>query len=300
MTVTTRAELNKIAETDGPYVILVKGIVDLAGDGLTLKSDKTVIGLEGAKIINGGFEIYGFKNIIIRNLHMDGNRERDDAIKIGSSAHHIWVDHCTLEDYDDGLLDITYGSSNVTASWNLFTDHDKTMLIGHSNNVPNDKDRLKVTVHHNWFKGTIQRHPRVRTGEVHVYNNLYTNINANISTTIDEGEVGYGIASTNFASVLVEGNYFQDVTVPTLSGVAKKMDSNGVVTEWWSEPSTLEERNNIFDNSGKPETMGKAFDPKTYYNYSVDDPNSIPDTVKQGAGVGVLNLQELLKVSGAL
>jgi len=173
------------------------------------------------------------------------------------------------------------------------------MLIGHNDNIQVDIGRLKVTAHHNWFDGNIQRHPRVRRGEVHIYNNFFSNINSNISFAEDDGKEGYGVASTHFASVLVEGNYFQDVTKPTITGVPREIDANGVVTKWYSEPSTLEERNNIFDNSGMPETLGKAFDPKKYYNYTVDDPSAVPEMVKKYAGVGVLDLDELLKASGA-
>ncbi len=73
----------------------------------------------------------------------------------------------------DGQLDITNGSDYVTASWNRFTDHDKTMLIGSTNNPSQDLGKLRVTVHHNHFENTLQRLPRVRFGQVHVYNNYY-------------------------------------------------------------------------------------------------------------------------------
>eukprot|EP00475_Leptophrys_vorax_P001129 TRINITY_DN10591_c0_g1_i1.p1 TRINITY_DN10591_c0_g1~~TRINITY_DN10591_c0_g1_i1.p1 ORF type:complete len:101 (+),score=6.02 TRINITY_DN10591_c0_g1_i1:30-332(+) len=32
---------------------------------------------------------------------------------------------------------------------------------------------LHVTMHHNWFAGTVQRHPRVVAGFVHVFNNVF-------------------------------------------------------------------------------------------------------------------------------
>ncbi|WP_233160384.1 pectate lyase family protein [Actinophytocola xanthii] len=116
------------------------------------------------------------------------NSAYDNLSVTGST--HVWVDHNTFTDGDnpdsgqpayfgrpyqvhDGELDITAGSSLLTVSWNRFTDHDKTMLIGSTNNPATDRGRLDVTVHHNLYEGTQQRLPRVRFGRVHVYNNHY-------------------------------------------------------------------------------------------------------------------------------
>ncbi|MDZ7924310.1 MAG: hypothetical protein U5M23_09635 [Marinagarivorans sp.] len=297
ITVTTAEQLKELADSNTPYILLIQGEIDLAGDGITLRSNKTIIGLAGAKLINGGFESNNFNNIIIRNLYMDGNHQRDDGIKINAGSHHIWVDHCTLEDYDDGLLDITRGSTNLTLSWNIFTNHDKNILIGHSDAETGDAGTLKTSLHHNWFKGTIQRNPRVRYGEVHVYNNFYSNINSNISTDADSGDEGYGVASATTAQVLVEGNYFQDVMHPTRSGVPEKFDANGMVSSWFSPPANIVERNNIFDNSGTPETLGTVFEPSTYYSYTLDDASTIPTLIQNGAGAGILDPQAILEAS---
>ncbi|MFD0823626.1 pectate lyase, partial [Micromonospora zhanjiangensis] len=73
----------------------------------------------------------------------------------------------------DGSLDVTHTASLVTASYNRFVGRDKLMLIGSSNTVGPDVGRLKVTVHHNFFDGDLQRLPRVRFGQVDVYDNYY-------------------------------------------------------------------------------------------------------------------------------
>ncbi|MEV3908776.1 pectate lyase family protein [Streptomyces canus] len=73
----------------------------------------------------------------------------------------------------DGLLDITNGSDLVTVSWSRFADHDKAMLIGNSDSATGDRGRLRVTLHHNQFESVVQRAPRVRFGQVHLYNNRY-------------------------------------------------------------------------------------------------------------------------------
>jgi pectate lyase len=99
--------------------------------------------------------------------------------------------------------------THVRDSWNRVFNHDKSMLLGHSDdNASQDVGHLRVTYHHNWFDGSGTRHPRVRFGNpVHVFNNFYTGNE-------------YGVASTMNAGVLVEGNYFEDVEDPTLVGFA--------------------------------------------------------------------------------
>jgi pectate lyase len=111
-----------------------------------------------------------------------------DSISLRDS-NNVWIDHNTFEDRDtadatlplyfgvlfqvhDGLVDITNASDLVTVSWNRFRNHDKTMLIGSSDTAAADRGKLRVTLHHNSFERIGQRAPRVRFGQVHVYNNL--------------------------------------------------------------------------------------------------------------------------------
>ena len=99
---------------------------------------------------------------------------------------------------------------------------------------------------------------------VHVYNNYFL------------GNELYGVASTENAGVLVEGNYFQDVPFPCFS-------ASGYAD---SGPGRLVQRNNIFVGSGACEVSGSVAEPGTFYQYTVDNPASIPATVPAGAGVG--------------
>jgi len=157
-----------------------------------------------------------------------------DAIAL-RQTHHVWIDHNVFEDKDtidsteptyfgvhyerhDGLTDITNASNYVTVSWNQYRNHDKVMLIGSSDSgstATGDRGKLKVTIHHNLFLNLGQRTPRVRFGQVHVYNNYY-NIDHSPKYIYSWG---VGIESQIYA----ENNYFKsgDITPDRFIGVYK-------------------------------------------------------------------------------
>jgi pectate lyase len=263
LTVATLAELAPLLDQDDPTIILVNGEIDLEGNMVPMRSNKSLIGLDGARLFNGGLEMNRRQNIIVRNITFaDGT---DDTFKINQNTHHVWVDHCDFTRAADGLFDITRQSSFITISWNKFYEHSKTMLIGHSDSASDDTGYLKTTVHHNWFNGTEQRHPRVRFGEVHVFNNYF------LSNAL------YGVASTMEADVVVEGNFFEGVEFPIYVGYDESAEGDAV------------ERNNVYQNSGTPETRGTAFDPMAAYPYIVENPTTIPDLVRAKSGVGIID-----------
>jgi pectate lyase len=262
VTVTTAAQLLDYIARSGAYIIQVNATITLSSMH-QVTSDKTIVGVGTAgTITGGGLTMVGVKNVIIRNLTF--TNASDDSIDIEQSAHHIWIDHNDFSNGYDGLVDIKRGSDYVTVSWNHFHNHDKTMLLGHDDgNSAQDLGHLRVTYHHNWFDGSVQRHPRVRFAEpVHVFNNYYV------------GNSGYGVASTVNAGVLVEGNYFDGVGNPT------------VIQTGASDPGRLVQRQNMFVNSGTPQSSGSVIEPSTYYSYTLDSAANIPSIVTNGAGVG--------------
>ncbi|MFC4592041.1 pectate lyase family protein [Sphaerisporangium corydalis] len=229
-----------------------------------VRPNKTVIGVgTSGHITGGGLDFYRSSNVIVRNIRFTD--AEDDAVNIGQESHHIWIDHNTFSGAVDGSVDIVRASDYVTVSWNHFDHSDKSMLISHSDGASSDVGHLKVTIHHNFFDHSRQRHPRVRFGEpVHVYNNYFL-----------ANEL-YAVASTENAGVLVEGNYFENVPFPLYS-------ASGYAD---SGPGRAVQRNNIFVGSGTPETSGTVTEPRTYYPYTVDAPASIPASVRAGAGIG--------------
>jgi pectate lyase len=228
--------------------------------------DVSIIGVGVDATLSGfGLMIVESKNVIVRNLKIQNSP--DDGINIQSDdtengGHHIWIDHCTFTNCYDGALDVTHTTAYATFSWNYFYNHDKACLMGHSDSQTSDV-AMKVTYHHNYFDSTGQRHPRVRYGKAHVYNNYYRKCQL------------YGVSSNLEADVVVEGCYFLDVPIPT------ETSRDG------SPPGDLVERNNIFaGTTGVPGTRGTAFDPSSYYSYTVDPASSIPQMLANYAGSG--------------
>ncbi|KAL5749392.1 hypothetical protein ACOSP7_023995 [Xanthoceras sorbifolium] len=118
-----------------------------------------------------------------------------DAIRL-VSASKVWIDHNTLYECQDGLIDVTRGSTDVTISNNWFRNQDKVMLLSHDDGYIRDKN-MKVTVAFNHFGPNCnQRMPRVRHGFAHVANNLY------------QGWTQYAIGGSMSPSIKSQSNLF--------------------------------------------------------------------------------------------
>lgn len=172
-------------------------------------SNISIYGTNDFRMENVGFFLNGAENIILRNIYIVMPKADNGADGISmQESNRVWVDHCTFEsvnqtsDYEDGSCDITHGTKNVTVSWNRFIKTQKTCLVGHSNSQTSDS-QITATFHHNFFDQSNSRHPRVRFGKVHVYNNFYNKV------------ATYGVGSAYGAMVLVEGNFFDGVRLPT-------------------------------------------------------------------------------------
>ena len=158
--VTTDDDLKYYMNSTGtdPYIILVQGTMDFGTSQKYVKPNKTIVGIGPNPTIIGGFRLKDINNVIIRNLIVrDSNY---DGFSVETDTHHVWIDHCEITNGTDGLLDITHGCDYITVSWNHFSNHDKTCLLGHADdNGDEDIGHLKVTYHHNWFDSTSGRHP---------------------------------------------------------------------------------------------------------------------------------------------
>ncbi len=164
-------------------------------------SNTTLIGADGVTLTGFVVNISEIDNVIVRNLEISDaydcfptwngetwKTEWDNLVVSGST--HVWLDHLTLNDGDtvdaeqpeyfgerflrhDGLLDVVRAADLVTISWSKLEGHDKSMLFGNGDSRYTDRGTLRVTMHHNDLIDLVQRAPRVRFGQVHVYNNVY-------------------------------------------------------------------------------------------------------------------------------
>ena len=196
-------------------------------------SNTTIVGINGGRLTHGSLVLTTVSNVIIRNLEVtdaadcfpawdptDGStgnwNSLYDLISL-SGATNVWIDHNTLSDGNnhdedqplyfgrpyqvhDGASDIIKGSDLVTVSYNDYYDHDKTMLIGSTDTPGVDVGKLHVTVHHNRFGNVLQRAPRVRFGQVDVYDNLFV-----ATDDLYQYSLGVGVDSGIYA----ENNYFR-------------------------------------------------------------------------------------------
>lgn len=274
VTVSTAADFLSALARTGPLIIRVNGVITLPGPMHDVTSDKTIIGVGSASGFTGGGLNVGLPvnnattsppanavhNVIIANLVF--TNAKDDSINIQMFSHHVWVDHNDLSRGFDGLVDIKRGASYVTVSWNHTHHHTKNMLLGHDDgNAAQDVGGLRVTYHHNFFDQTPQRNPRVRFGEpVHVFNNYYLR-NSDI-----------GVACQANSGCVVEGNVFENTE-----------EAYGV--DYAGPRGRMVARNNVFLGESFPGTTGGTVqEPRTFYPYTVDDPNTVKAAVIAGVG----------------
>lgn len=199
---------------------------------LKVPSNTTILGLANARLVGLNLLISAADNVIVRNLRLEDAADcfpqwdpTDGATGNWNSAYdlitlvggtHVWADHNTFSDGDDvdanqplyfgrpyqvhdGALDVIKASDLVTISYNVFQEHDKTMLIGSTNTVGADVGKLRVTLHHNRFANIGQRAPRVRFGQVDVYDNYYY--------ATDEDFYQYSWGAGVYSAIYAENNF---------------------------------------------------------------------------------------------
>jgi pectate lyase len=276
--VNTLSALRTAVAGSSPEVVQVTGTIDTGTGGLDVGSNKTIVGLCGAEI-HGHIQMTGSSNVIIRNVKIVGFNcaapdttscsSGLDAVTVERGNQHLWFDHDDISDGTDGNLDMTHAADLITISWTIFhysgrraAGHQFCNLIGHSDtNAAEDTGHLRVTFHHDWWADNVdQRMPRVRFGEVHVFDSLYT---ASGDSVCIEAGVGCNIRDEN--NVFINVNNPIDLT---------HADSASIVQSF----------GNIYmGTTGTQADMGgAAFTPP--YAYSLDPTANVQAEVMAGAG----------------
>jgi pectate lyase len=279
--VSTLSDLNSNASGTTARIIQISGTI--AGD-VTVGSNKTLVGMCGSEV-HGHIQMSGSANVIVRNLTVVGYNCTDnpsdcsggaDAITVERQAHHLWFDHDDISDGSDGNLDITHASDFITISWTKFhysgrrTDpagaaggHQFSNLIGHSDsNASEDTGHLRITFHHDWWAdNVVERMPRVRFGQVHLFDNLYT-------AAGNDYCIGVGVN----ANIRDENNVF--------IGVKNPIDS----ADYSNGASIIQSAGDLFQmTTGTTQDIGgAAFTPP--YTYALDPAAGVAAAVQRGAG----------------
>jgi len=269
VTVETRSALVSALSGTAKKTIYVKGTIEFTGlVSINGVQNKTVYGLPGSVLSNpthsttpsqsGILQLKNCKNIILRNLtfksagayDMDGN----DNLELQNSTY-IWIDHCDFQDGVDGNLDCNNGSDNICISWCRFhyliepwpggsggsNDHRYSNLWGGSdNNASKDQGKLRTTFTNCWWdEGCKERMPRIRFGQVHLLNCLY-------SSSVTNYCVGGGYRSnayiekcaftsnkaknTPWKNYATSGSYTDyNVTITDCSGTSNKQQRSGSI-----------------------------------------------------------------------
>ncbi|KAI3974174.1 hypothetical protein MKX01_033425 [Papaver californicum] len=219
------------------WIIFATSMVIRLNGELMIASDKT-IDARGANVhIAGGagLTIQYVMNVIIHGLHIhagSGGLIRDsldhygfrtasdgDGISVFGSSH-VWIDHNSMSNCKDGLVDVIMGSTAITISNNHMTSH----------NEISEKQTLT---------GLVQRMPRCRWGFFHVLNNDYTHW------------LMYAIGGSQNPTIISQGNRF--IAPPNLFAKLTKRDyaTEDQWKQWtWTSQNDLLMNGAFFVESG--------------------------------------------------
>lgn len=251
--------LRDCAYREGPTWILFEksGTYNLQSP-LRLKNDKTFDGRgRDVRIAGMGVLTDASSNLIFENITftapaitvLDTSSRR--ALSIHNRSHHVWVDHCTFEEYPLVELDVKRGSHNVTISWSRFENAQTGVLFGLSGDIIKDTAQ-SLTVHHSYFAGLSRDGVLSHGGVLHAYSNFFDGVELS------------GVVCSDSARCLVESNVFNNEMAVTLY-------------RWYNEDCSpvdstvgfVAMKDNLFTAGGKS-VDGDALGYKPDYEYSVD------------------------------
>jgi len=289
VTPTTAQEFINYIKQDGPLIIKVVGEIVLPNDpGMyEVQSDKSIIGVgSNAKITGGGLELgthlwdqrnslkdppdNAAHNVIIRNIWFDYSY--CDNISIMIFSHHVWVDHCRFSNAPERIpevidgrgVDVKRGANYITVSyciWDSTVPEGGIVGVTGSGIEEQELGRQKVTFHHNWWNGVEQPTPQIHHGQVHYFNNLWTDI----------GDYGIGVGS--LAQVVSE------------NGV---VEGGGTYLDEKSSSGALKDTGTIGGASLNPDDV--TLNLGAHYEYTLDPVDSVRADVLANAGPGKINL----------
>ena len=162
------------------------------------------------------------ENIIIRNLSLigPGAVDIDGVDLITNMGTHVWIDHCTFQDSQDGALDSKRCDwATYTYNYFYYTDRSYSHAYTCGCGWAEGQMTLHLTFASNiWGKGCMRRLPQCGDCYVHLVNNYHNCPGNSVGMTINDN-----------CKALVENNYAaQGVNSPlTGSGTGRNVTVSG-------------------------------------------------------------------------
>ncbi|MCR8632216.1 fibronectin type III domain-containing protein [Paenibacillus radicis (ex Xue et al. 2023)] len=236
--------IGKVTASDMSGQLNSSGYLEVKGKSNYDEMNVTLEGIgDDAYAYGWGFLVRYAGNVEIRNLGV--MLFPDDGISLDTGNVNVWLHNNDIfygtagGDADqakgDGSTDLKGASTYITISYNHYWDSGKSSLVGLS-----ESSEFFVTFHHNWFDHSDSRHPRVRTGTIHVYNNFY------------DGIAKYGVGATTGSSIFVESNYFRNAKNPMMISLQGTDIKDGVANGTFSGETggMIKAYNNIIVDPG--------------------------------------------------
>lgn len=207
------------------------------------------------------------ENIIIRNITMVGPGSVDidgvDLITV-EDAKHVWVDHCTFIDSQDGALD-SKRCDWCTYTWNKFSYTSRSYSHAYTNGCGWQNDYtmpLHLTFAYNeWAEGCNRRLPQCGNCYVHLVNNYHNCAGNSLGMTIND-----------HCKSIVEYNY-------AAPGVNEPLTGSGAARYVYAHDNSFS-----YTSTSNTVTMPYAYDDKIVKDYK-----QVPAilTAKHGAGATI-------------
>jgi pectate lyase len=239
---------------DNPRWIMfaVNGTIDLPNTPFQVRSNKTIDG-RGASITLTSYgmwigryvgnSIVGSNNVIVENLTFASTLGNEytglNTIMLNQGAQNVWIDHCTFIDMAKMAIEVTTANpsyfTDLTVSWCRFSYHpsgfNSPMLVGADPSEKNG-EKIRITMHHNFFDRQTHRSPMLRFGKLHCFNNYSYNWNYYGMASVDGGQLftEYNIFNAGANKSAVVYAIAQEPSVGYVKNANTNLKMNGAVT----------------------------------------------------------------------
>lgn len=147
------------------------------------------------------FETSGCHDIIVKSISI--RSAGDDGAACGEGAYGITFDHCSFYDNNDGSIDVTTGSHDITIQWSLIGNSTSGASLFDYANTRN------ISVHHNLYS-SFERNPLIGSQGQSGRTNMVCDFTNNVVIGWDS----YGTDVNNNGTANIRNNYYYSPSNP--------------------------------------------------------------------------------------